>query len=323
MDRLRYIAAGGIFIFLTALKLLVPGAAQQLRSSVEAYICPDFDYTAAFAYADELCSRIFSFDSSDAPTQADTGPTTSTHLSSRDAAQLRRVLIPELSTAAESPHLPSLIPDESYFDEALSAQEPQPSDPAACDKPDSAQESVSDTAQDAEPEASPAPSPEPETPDCVQTFLDSQSEFSDLAVPAGVTYSFIALPFDCGAPVSGLRSDGFGYRMHPILGEVRFHYGTDFAANSGDAVCAFAGGTVTFAGESDSYGKYIIIAHPDGWQTLYAHCSVLYVSSGDSVERGQLIALVGSTGLATGPHLHLELTHDGTYLNPEYYVNCA
>lgn len=319
MDRLRYIAAGVIFIFLTALKLLVPGAAQQLRGAVEAYVCPDFDCTAVFAYADELRSRIFSSDLSGALAQDAPEPTASAQLSSRDAAQLRRELVPELSSPVESPRPPSLIPDESYFDEALSEQEPQAPEPASGDVPDSTQEAASDAAAD----SSPAPSPEPEAPACVQTFLDSQSEFSDLAVPAGVTYSFLDLPFDCAAPVSGLRSDGFGYRMHPILGEVRFHYGTDFAANSGDAVCAFAGGTVTFAGESDSYGKYIIIAHPDGWQTLYAHCSVLYVSSGDSVERGQLIALVGSTGLATGPHLHLELTHDGTYLNPEYYVNYA
>ena len=323
MDRLRYIAAGVIFIFLTALKLLVPGAAQQLRGAVDAYVCPDFDCTAAFAYADELRSRIFS---SDAPAQA--SPESSSapapaQLSSRDAAQLRRELIPELSSPVESPRLPSIIPDESYFDEALSEQEPQVLEPASGDMPSSAQEAASDTASDAAAGSSPAPSPEPETPACVQAFLDSQSEFSSLAIPAGVTYSFLDLPFDCAVPVSGLRSDGFGYRMHPILGEVKFHYGTDFAADSGDTVCAFADGTVTFAGESDSYGKYIIIAHPDGWQTLYAHCSVLYVSSGDSVECGQLIALVGSTGLATGPHLHLELTHDGTYLNPEYYVNYA
>jgi murein DD-endopeptidase MepM/ murein hydrolase activator NlpD len=109
--------------------------------------------------------------------------------------------------------------------------------------------------------------------------------------------------------------------MHPILNEVRFHYGTDVAAYSGESVTAFADGTVSFAGYSDSYGNYITIEHSDGWRSLYAHCSILDVKTGESVSAGQQIALVGSTGQATGPHLHFELTHDGVYSNPEYYVN--
>ena len=81
-----------------------------------------------------------------------------------------------------------------------------------------------------------------------------------------------------------------------------------------------ADGTVTAVGESSSYGKYCIVAHQGGYTTLYAHCSRVTASSGTAVQRGQKIAEVGETGMATGPHLHFELQRDGVYLNPIYYV---
>ena len=97
----------------------------------------------------------------------------------------------------------------------------------------------------------------------------------------------------------------------------------DLAADSGTPVTCFADGSVTAVGESNSYGKYLIVAHEGGYATLYAHCSAVTVSSGSAVEKGQEVAKVGETGIATGPHLHFEL-HDGsTYLNPIYYVVSA
>ena len=110
-------------------------------------------------------------------------------------------------------------------------------------------------------------------------------------------------------------------RLHPILDEVKFHYGTDVPANSGDDIGAFAAGTVLLAGEDENLGSYVTVDHGGGWQSLYAHCGTVYVKAGDTVQPGQKLALVGATGLATGPHLHFELTHDGVYLNPEYYIN--
>ena len=77
---------------------------------------------------------------------------------------------------------------------------------------------------------------------------------------------------------------------------------------------------MTAVGESSSYGKYCIVAHQGGYTTLYAHCSRVTASSGAAVKRGEKIAEVGETGMATGPHLHFELQRDGVYLNPIYYV---
>lgn len=158
-------------------------------------------------------------------------------------------------------------------------------------------------------------------PEAVSTFLESQKAFSEYELPDTVSYDYVQFPYDYVVPVSGYNSSGFGYRVHPIRGDVRFHYGTDFAAWSGENIYAFCTGTVSFAGYSDSYGNYITVEHEGGWKSLYAHCSKLYVSSGEKVETGQLIALVGETGLATGPHLHFELSHNGIYTNPEYYVD--
>ena len=173
----------------------------------------------------------------------------------------------------------------------------------------------------AEPTAEPTPSPMPQPTEhpAVAAFLASQSAYSDYAVPETVSYERPELPFDYESPVTGVTSSGFGYRMHPLKNEVKYHYGTDLAADTGTPISAFADGTIVAQGDSDSFGKYVMIDHPDGYRTLYAHCSELCMSCG-SVKKGDTIALVGSTGAATGPHLHFELEHDGVYLNPEFYI---
>ena len=163
-------------------------------------------------------------------------------------------------------------------------------------------------------------SEEPEVSPKVEAFLESQEKYSDLSVPANVSYDMPELPFKHTSPVFGCKSSGFGYRLHPIIGGIKYHYGTDFAADTGEEVCAFADGKVRAIGEeSGGYGKYIIIDHSDGYSTLYAHCSQILVSSGE-VKKGDVIAYVGQTGAATGPHLHFELMRDETYLNPEFYL---
>lgn len=145
--------------------------------------------------------------------------------------------------------------------------------------------------------------------------------YSQENLPEHVSMEQAILGFDYCAPVSGILSSDFGYREHPVEGEERFHYGIDLAADPGTPVNCFADGTVTAVGESSSYGRYCIVTHQGGYSTLYAHCSRVTASSGADVKRGQKIAEVGETGIATGPHLHFELQKGSTYLNPIYYVS--
>ena len=161
---------------------------------------------------------------------------------------------------------------------------------------------------------------EAELPAAVSAFIASQAKFTGYELPENVSVDMPELPFAYTSPVAGSESSGFGYRMHPIDNEVKFHYGTDFAANSGDAVEAFADGFVYAAGTSEGYGNYLILTHEGGFSTIYAHLSRHNVQEGDAVRRGETIGLVGQTGIATGPHLHFELLKDEVYINPEYYL---
>lgn len=109
-----------------------------------------------------------------------------------------------------------------------------------------------------------------------------------------------------------------GNRFHPILNEWRYHAGIDIAANNGDAVVAADSGTVIACGVSGGYGNRILIDHGNGYYTLYAHLSAYSVGLNDSVSKGQRIGSVGSTGWATGPHLHFELRNgNGAIANVE------
>lgn len=108
--------------------------------------------------------------------------------------------------------------------------------------------------------------------------------------------------------VPSVVSSTFGWRTHPILGYRRFHAGTDFAAAMGTPVTAVLSGKVTWANFLGGYGLAVALEHKDGTQkTLYGHLSEIFVKPGDSVKQGDVIGRVGSTGLSTGPHLHLEV----------------
>lgn len=144
--------------------------------------------------------------------------------------------------------------------------------------------------------------------------------YSDQNLPECVSMEQAILDFAYCTPVNGVLSSDFGYREHPVEGEDRFHYGIDLSAETGTDIVCFADGTVTAVGESSSYGKYCVVRHNGGYATLYAHCSRVVATSGTAVKKGQKIAEVGESGIATGPHLHFELQRDETYLNPIYYV---
>ena len=122
-------------------------------------------------------------------------------------------------------------------------------------------------------------------------------------------------------PVAGRMSSGFGNRVHPITGRARLHAGLDFAAPIGAPVVAAASGTVRVAGTAGGYGLLVVIDHGGGLQTRYAHASRLLVMPGQRVEAGQVVALVGSTGLSTGPHLHFEVRVHGRPTDPRPYLS--
>ena len=122
-------------------------------------------------------------------------------------------------------------------------------------------------------------------------------------------------------PISGGRmSSSFGRRKAPTKGASTYHQGIDWAIPRGTAVYASSGGTVTKAGWGSGYGYVVYIRHPDGWETRYAHLNKVLVSAGQTVKQGQKIALSGNTGRSTGPHLHFELRHNGSAVNPLKYL---
>jgi murein DD-endopeptidase MepM/ murein hydrolase activator NlpD len=118
----------------------------------------------------------------------------------------------------------------------------------------------------------------------------------------------------------GRRSSGFGWRRHPVLGVKKFHNGQDIAVPAGTSVYAADSGIVVVSGMRGGYGNYVAIDHGRGISTGYAHNSRLLVSRGEIVIRGQKIALAGSTGLSTGPHVHFEVRRNGVPVNPLPYL---
>ena len=118
-------------------------------------------------------------------------------------------------------------------------------------------------------------------------------------------------------PVDGAHmTSGFGFRLHPLLGYSRMHKGIDFGVPSGSPIMASAAGTISFAGWHGGHGNYVMVDHGKGLATAYAHMSRINVKPGQHVNQGQVIGLVGSTGLSTGPHLHYEVWVNGQAVDP-------
>lgn len=117
-------------------------------------------------------------------------------------------------------------------------------------------------------------------------------------------------------PVTGTITSPFGWRSNPFGGSPEFHQGLDIAAPSGTTVTASAAGTVIMAQWYGGYGNYVLIDHGGGYSTGYGHLSAIYVANGQTVQRGQAIGAVGSTGQSTGPHLHFEIRIAGKPVDP-------
>ncbi|MGI8426453.1 MAG: murein hydrolase activator EnvC family protein [Actinomycetota bacterium] len=117
-------------------------------------------------------------------------------------------------------------------------------------------------------------------------------------------------------PTTGAVSSPFGYRIHPVFGDRRFHAGIDISAPSGQAISAAEAGTVVFAGLKGGYGNTVIVDNGNALATLYAHMSAIGVSTGQTVARGSRVGSVGCTGYCTGPHLHFETRINGEPVSP-------
>ncbi len=118
-------------------------------------------------------------------------------------------------------------------------------------------------------------------------------------------------------PIDGARiTSGFGMRQHPLLGYTKMHKGLDFGASTGTPIMAAGDGSVAFAGDKGTYGRYVQLKHPAGFATAYAHMSRIAVKRGQSVRQGQIIGYVGTTGRSTGPHLHYEVLAGDKQVNP-------
>ncbi|HEX6550844.1 MAG TPA: M23 family metallopeptidase [Gammaproteobacteria bacterium] len=127
-----------------------------------------------------------------------------------------------------------------------------------------------------------------------------------------------------GPPIKvGYESSPFGMRIDPFTGELSFHPGIDFAGTEGEAVAAVAPGVVTWAGPRGGYGNMIEIDHGNGYATRYGHNETILVHVGEIVKKGQEIALMGSTGRSTGPHVHLEVLYNGKQINPARFVHAS
>lgn len=115
-------------------------------------------------------------------------------------------------------------------------------------------------------------------------------------------------------------SSPFGWRIHPVYGDWRFHYGVDLSASSGTPIVATRSGVVSRAYYSSSGGYTVELNHQDGFGSKYLHMTHYIVSSGQYVSAGQVIGYVGSTGTSTGPHLHFSITYNGEHQNPMDYI---
>lgn len=161
------------------------------------------------------------------------------------------------------------------------------------------------------------------SPDTPVALLQEQQE-QELAgqggespyIPANLNLSRVLLSAKPVYPAYGVITSPFGLRTHPVSGKTDFHTGLDIAASLGDGVYAALPGRVTEIGISPIYGNYIRVAHAQGLESVYNHCSEILAAKDAVVRAGERIALVGSTGVSTGPHLHFDLLVNGCYTDP-------
>ena len=167
---------------------------------------------------------------------------------------------------------------------------------------------------------------------CVKFILTQNTEFQD--IPNKIREFAFKYIFDkkteetekkalldMVVPLSGRFESPFGMRLHPTENVEKFHYGVDISAPDGEKIFCSQKGVAKEVAENAEYGKYIIVDHGDDIFTLYAHCSEIIAKTGDEIKAGQLIAKVGSSGSATGAHLHFEIRDGENWLDPAEFID--
>jgi len=125
-----------------------------------------------------------------------------------------------------------------------------------------------------------------------------------------------------GRPITkGWTSSYYGMRNDPFTGKREHHKGVDFAGKEGSAVISVASGVITWASDRYGYGNLVEVSHGNGYKTRYGHNKKILVKVGDKVNKGDKLALMGSTGRSTGPHVHFEVLRNGRNVNPNKYVS--
>ena len=166
-----------------------------------------------------------------------------------------------------------------------------------------------------------------EVPDFVESLERLSSQLSDRREKLAALETLLmdrkleAETYPAGRPVrGGWVSSYFGRRTDPLTGKQEYHHGVDFAGRWGSQVVAVAAGVVTWSGRRYSYGQMVEVNHGNGYVTRYAHNKKNLVGVGEKVEKGQVIAEMGSSGRSTGPHVHFEVLHNGKVVNPKQYI---
>jgi murein DD-endopeptidase MepM/ murein hydrolase activator NlpD len=169
-----------------------------------------------------------------------------------------------------------------------------------------------------------------QVPDFLDTLNTLSKQLDDRDQQLSVLESMLmsrnlqAEVFPAGRPIKrGWTSSYFGKRTDPFTGRREWHAGMDFAGKEGSDVVAVASGVVTWAGSRYGYGNLVEINHGNGYVTRYGHNKEVLVKVGETVKKGQRIALMGSTGRSTGPHVHFEVIKDGRHVNPAKYIRAS
>ncbi len=154
-------------------------------------------------------------------------------------------------------------------------------------------------------------------------FISYDERYGDKLIIKADRYLEVLNKIPLGRPVPGKISSKYGRRTDPVKKKKAFHSGVDFRGKTGDAVKATAEAVVKTSSSNNVLGKYIILSHKNGYETIFAHLHKRLVKKGDTVTRGQVIGLIGNTGRSTGSHLHYGIRYNKKSIDPMKYLQVA